>query len=347
MKKLVNMALSALLENPTEKIQCYLPTLYIFLSSSPDKSFYCKTKNQQAMQKSKLKRQRKSILGAMLIALAMLFAVTSCEEEQTTGMLPGGEEGMLNVELTDAPIDLDLVEEANVTISKIEIRKDLEEAASDTGYPFITLYDSTETYNLLELRNGVTETLVDMEVPTGKYDLIRMYVDNASLTLTNGNTYDVKVPSGTQTGIKIFIEPSVQVQGGLTSNLLLDFDISKSFILKGNLNSPAGVKGFNFKPVIRAVNETTAGQISGMVTDTSEASVADAAVWAKQDTVVTTTYSDSTGGYAILGLEEGSYDLFAAKEGYDTTMVENVEVAAGNVTTENLELMPSDTTSGE
>lgn len=299
------------------------------------------------MLKTKPKKQRKTILGIMLIASAMLFAVTSCNEEQTTGTLPGAEEGKLNIELTDAPIDLDLVEEANVTISKIEIRKDLEGQESDTGNPFIKLYDSTETYNLLDLRNGVTETLVDMEVPVGEYDLIRMYVDSANLTLSNGDSYDVKVPSGKQTGIKIFIEPAIQVEGGLTSNLLLDFDISKSFILKGNLNTPAGVKGFNFKPVIRAVNKTTAGQISGMVTDTSEASVEDATVWIEQDTVVATTYSDSTGGYAILGVEEDSYDLFAAKEGYDTLMVENVEVIPGNETTQNLELMPADTTSDE
>lgn len=297
------------------------------------------------MQKSKLKRQSKTLLGVMLIAFTtMLFAVTSCEEEQTTGMLPEAGEGTLNVQLTDAPISLDLIEEANVTITKIEIRKDVEGQLSDTSNPFITLYDSTETYDLLELRNGVTETLVNMDVPTGEYDLIRMYVDSAGLTLTNGDSYDVKVPSGQQTGIKIFIEPSIQVEDRLTSNLLLDFDLSKSFILKGNMNTPAGVKGFNFKPVIRAVNQTTAGQISGMVTDTSEASIAEAAVWIKQDTVVTTTYSDSTGGYAILGVEEGSYDLFAAKEGYDTTMVEGVEVKAGKETIQDLELMPVDTT---
>ncbi|MFW6104078.1 MAG: DUF4382 domain-containing protein [Bacteroidota bacterium] len=300
------------------------------------------------MQKSKLKRQSNTLLGVMLIAFTtMLFAVTSCEEEGTAGMLQEKGEGQLNVQLTDAPISLDLIEEANVTISKIEIRKDLEGQESDTANPFMTLYDSTETYNLMELRNGVTETLVDMEVPVGEYDLIRMYVDSAGLTLTNGDSYDVKVPSGEQTGIKIFIDPAIQVASGLTSNLLLDFDLSKSFILKGNMNSPAGVKGFNFKPVIRAVNQTTAGQISGAVTDTSESIVEDAAVWIEQDTVVTTTYSDSTGGYSILGVEEGIYDLYAVKDGYDTTMVQDVEVVAGNETTRDIELIPEEDETSE
>lgn len=295
----------------------------------------------------KRKKQTRQKLGVMLLALTVLLAVTRCNKDETSGLVPGPDEGTLNVELTDAPLNLDLVEEASVTISKVEIRKHVEGDMSDTGNPFITLYDSTETFNLLELRNGVTETLANMKVPTGKYDHIRMYVDDASLTLTNGNTYNVKVPSGEETGIKIFIKPAIQVEGGLTSNLLLDFDVSQSFVLKGNLNTPAGVKGFNFKPVIRAVNKATAGQINGMVTDTADTGVAEAAVWIEQDTVVSTTFSDSTGSYAILGVEEGVYDLFAVKEGYDTTMVEDVEVTAGSENTENIELIPVDESSGE
>jgi len=239
------------------------------------------------------------------------------------------------------------VQEANVTITHIEARRALDSAEADSTNPFIELSNETETYNLLELRNGVTETLVDMEVPTGEYDLIRLYVDEASLTLNNGDSYSVKVPSGKQTGIKVFIEPAIQVQGGLTSDLLLDFDISKSFIMKGNMNTPAGIKGFNFKPVIRAVNQTTAGQILGLVTDTSETPLNEAAVWIKKDTVISTTYSDTTGEYTILGVPEGSYDLYAAKEGYDTLQVNNVAVTPGNVTTRDLTLTPTDTTTTE
>jgi len=297
------------------------------------------------MRIKKFMRQKKSRLSLLLAALVAIFTVASCESNMNDDLAPGGDTGKLTVRMTDAPLNIDLVEEANVTITRIEARQVVEESEADTSNPFITLYNETETYNLLELRNGVTETLVDMEIPTGDYDLIRLYVDEASLTLTNGETYDVKVPSGQTTGIKVFIDPELQVEGGLTSELLLDFDVSKSFVMKGNLNTPAGVKGFNFKPVIRAVNETTAGRIDGMVTDTSEAALNEAAVWIEKDTVITTTYSDTTGSYAILGVKEGTYDLYAAKEGYDTLKVSGVEVTAGNKTTQNFELMPTDTTS--
>jgi len=298
------------------------------------------------MQFTSLMKKGKTRPGLVMAVVVMIFAIAACNEENTPN-LPSDETGKLNIELTDAPINIDMVQEANVTITRIEARRVLDSAEADSVNPFLELSSETATYNLLELRNGVTETLVDMEVPAGQYDLIRLYVDEASLTLKNGDSYSVKVPSGKQTGIKVFIKPALQVQGGLTSELLLDFDISKSFIMQGNINTPAGVKGFIFKPVIRAVNQTTAGRIQGLVADTSEAPVEEAAVWIKKDTVISTTYSDTTGEYAILGVPAGSYDLYAAKEGYDTLQVSNVEVSAGNITTRDLELTPKDTTTTE
>ena len=297
------------------------------------------------MQPTSLMKKRKTRLSLVMAALVTVFAIAACNEENTPDL--SSDTGRLNIELTDAPINIDMVQEANVTITRIEARRVLDSAEVDSIHPFIELSNETETYNLLELRNGVTETLVDMEVPADEYDLIRLYVDEASLTLNNGDRYSVKVPSGEQTGIKVFIEPALQVQGGLTSELLLDFDISQSFIMQGNMNTPAGVKGFIFKPVIRAVNQTTAGRIQGLVSDTSETPVDEAAVWIRKDTVISTTYSDTTGEYAILGVPEGSYDLYAAKEGYDTLQVNNVEVIPGNITTRNLELTPTDTTTTE
>lgn len=43
----------------------------------------------------------------------------------------------------------------------------------------------------------------------------------------------------------------------------------KSIVLKDNMFTPAGIKGFNCKPVLRAVNKTTTGSVEGLVTDTA------------------------------------------------------------------------------
>ena len=133
--------------------------------------------------------------------------------------------GRLVIKITDAPFPIDLVESATVTITKVEIRK-VCDTISD-GNPYMVVSEDTISFDLLQLRNGITEDLADVEVQQGKYDLVRLYVDQASLKIKDGDSYNVKVPSGKQTGIKVFIKPALSVEGGLTSELLLDFDFLK------------------------------------------------------------------------------------------------------------------------
>jgi hypothetical protein len=167
-----------------------------------------------------------------------------------------------------------------------------------------------------------------------------LYVDQAGIKVKDGETYNLKVPSGAQTGIKVFISPYLKVEGGLTSELLLDFNLEKSFVLKGNMDTPAGIKGFNFKPVIRAVNISTAGRIEGIVTDTSNVQLENAHVWIEQDSVVASAFTDSLGYYAIIGIPAGIYSLYATGESFDTVAYHGIEVVAANLTIQNFILTP-------
>jgi hypothetical protein len=262
----------------------------------------------------------------LIFSAVVLITISSCSK--TTDYNEGP--GQLVVKVTDAPFPINFIESATVTITKIEIRK-----AGDTisdGNPYIVVSDDTLTFNLLELRNGITETLPAVEIPQGKYDLVRLYVDKASLKIKDGDTFNVKVPSGQQTGIKIFIKPAIIVEGGLTSELLLDFDLSGSFVMRGSLDNPHGINGFIFKPVIRAVNNTTAGRIAGIVTDTSKVKLANAEVWVKQDSILSRAFTDSLGHYAFLGVPAGTYSLFATKQNYDTVSFTGVKVVESNMT---------------
>lgn len=244
--------------------------------------------------------------------------------------------GRLVVNITDAPFPIDMVESAEVTITKLEIRK-AGDGISDEC-PFMVIWEGSETFNLLDLRNGVVAELLDLEIPADEYDLLRLYFDEASLKVKDGDNYTVKVPSGSQTGIKIFISPVLVVEGGLTTEMILDFDLSNSFVMQGNMNSPAGIKGFHFKPVIRAVNNSKAGRLEGKVTSKDGVKIKEASITVKQDTVVATAVADTMGYYAILGLSSGSYSVIAAKENFDTLKVEDVIITSGNKTVLNLEL---------
>lgn len=260
-----------------------------------------------------------------ILVILLAAALAACNKSVTNEGV-----GQLTIKVTDAPFPADMFESAYVTISKVEIRQAGD--SSLTGNPFIVLRNDTITFNLLELRNGVVEKLLDTEIPSGKYDLIRLYVAEAGLKIKDGETHKVRIPGGSQTGIKIFVKPAINVAGGLTSELLLDFDLSRSFQVIGSMNSPHGINGFHFKPVIRAVNNSTAGRIRGSVTDTSLVKIGNAQVWVKQDSVIATTFTDTLGHYAILGLPAGDYTVFAAKENYDTVSYSGVKVVSGNMT---------------
>jgi hypothetical protein len=247
--------------------------------------------------------------------------------------------GKLVVNVTDDPFNIGFVESATVTITKVEIRK----AGEHDGNPFIVVSEDTLSFNLLELRNGVTSELLNLEIPAGTYDLIRLYVDEASLQLKDHpDAFHVKVPGGDHTGIKIFIHPSIHIEEGLSSELLLDFDLSRSFVMRGSMHHQSGVTGFIFKPCIRVTDVSTAGRIAGFVSDTAGVRIANAKVWAQQDTVLATSFTDSLGHYALIGIPSGTYSLFATKESYDTVAYDEVKVYAGNKTIRDFKLTKSE-----
>jgi len=275
-------------------------------------------------------------LSILLTAVFLIF-LSGCDKSLQDDNLGG--KGKLMISITDDPFDINLVESATVTITKVEIRRTGD--GIPDGNPFMVLLEDTLTFDLLDLRNGVTEELVNLEVPAGEYDLVRLYVDQASLVVKDyPEPFNVKVPSGKQTGIKIFIEPALRVEGGLTSELLLDVDLSGSFVIRGNLNHPETMNGFIFKPVIRAANLSTAGSIEGMVKDTADVKIVNAKVWVMQDTVVATAYTDTLGYYAFLGIPSGTYSVYANKESYDTVEYNGVNVIEGNNTVLNFVLPP-------
>ena len=250
--------------------------------------------------------------------------------------------GHLVIKLTDAPFPFEMIEAATVNIVKVEIRKVCECGEDEYPYIELPLPDDSNEFNLLELRNGITADLVDMEIEPGDYDLIRLYVDEAGIVVSGGNEYNLKVPSGQQTGIKIFLKPALKVVSELTTDVVLDFNLEKSFVLKGNANTPAGIKGFNFKPVVKAVNNTTEGTIEGEVFDAdTDDLLPEVSVWIEQDgTEKASASTDEAGYYAILGVPAGFYDVIAALDGFYNDTVEGVEIVEGNLTVQDLALTP-------
>jgi hypothetical protein len=134
------------------------------------------------------------------------------------------------------------------------------DAANHDGWT--TVATPNASINLLDLGSGKTMNLGATTLATGNYNGFRLILntDQSSITLKDGSTPPIFFPSAAQTGIKINLDAPIQ----LTENgsvMTLDFDIGRSFVMRGNSAS----NGFNFKPVIRAVAEDITGSVTGSV----------------------------------------------------------------------------------
>jgi hypothetical protein len=240
-----------------------------------------------------------------------LFVACSSKEDG-----PSDGNGRLVVKLTDAPFPANLVDKALVYIDKIEIRS-YDATESEEAATFTTIYEGdAKEFDLLDLNNGVTADLLTYDLPAGEYDLIRMHVSDATIILKDSREFNLKVPSGQQSGLKIKLDPTLQVVAGEEVNVLLDFDVSKSFVVKGNINKVEHINGFIFKPVVRAPINRNVGIIEGKVTVAGTAGTvvpqAEVRVMAA-DTTLTTTFTDETGYYKLLGFLEEPMFLNAKK----------------------------------
>ena len=160
--------------------------------------------------------------------LASSLVLAACGDSGTSS----GDTGTLTLRLADAPGEE--VESAVIWVSRVSI-------VGDAGIRIIS--SDTASYDLLALQHGVTAYLGSAEIPVGTYNQLRLIVDSARVTLkapttfTSGSSSAVmKVPSGSTSGLKVNLG-NVSVVPGETV-LLVDFDVSRSFVFQGPPGGP-------------------------------------------------------------------------------------------------------------
>lgn len=276
--------------------------------------------------------KKKNILFFTVVLLLSSLFYLGCDDDDD--ITEPENSGTISLKIGDAPFPIEFVSRAEITVDQVEVRN-----SGDAEGNFYIASEEEQTYNLIEFRNGVTADLASVNVPEGTYDQVRLRIVDAEIELTSGQTFDLTIPSGASSGLKVFINPGLEVNADVTYEVLLDFDLTKSFVAQGNISTAAGITGFNFKPVIRAINLSAAGSIEGTVTDNSGTAIEGAHIWVEQDSVVTSTYTESNGSYSIIGLPEGIYNVHAEMEGYSSVTVSDVNVESGSDTEINFSLV--------
>lgn len=204
----------------------------------------------------------------VLVLLGFLMP-TACDD----ALGPTDGPARIQILLTDAPTDY--LAEAWVCFSSVYLvpGEDREENEGvEKGPNWVYLFDEPDPddhlcYDLLELRDGITEDLTDaVEVEPGEYGQLRLVVDRAEVTLhadysfqDGGQTKSLFIPSGAQTGIKVHLHRSIEAEEGTLTVLIVDFDVDENFVIQGNPDSPAGIQGILFTPVLKEKSRTTEG----------------------------------------------------------------------------------------
>ena len=154
----------------------------------------------------------------VLVAIGCVLALSCSSGSGSAGT------GIIQVNLTDAPIDLTTVEKVEVTITDVIVYPgDDDDMPSPGGGP-IVLATHPQTFDLLTLTDGATTLLASGEVPAGDYNRIRLEVSEATLTYKDSTeAVPLKIESG-----KVDVPIRFHVGKDETSTLTLDFDAGAS-----------------------------------------------------------------------------------------------------------------------
>ncbi|MCX2680603.1 DUF4382 domain-containing protein [Galbibacter sp. EGI 63066] len=281
----------------------------------------------------------KNLSTKLLMAFVVLFATTSCSDNDDNGM-PADGNARLVVKLVDAPGDYEAV---NVDIQDVMINREGEAAEgeeTDTTGGWESIGEiNAGVYDLLELTGGANVVLADNQLPAGEIEQIRLVLGENNSVVVDGEEIMLKTPSAQQSGLKINLEDAM-LEEGFTYEIILDFDADQSVVAKGTGE-------YNLKPVIRASTEVNSGIITGSVSPVGEFQVM-ASVISGEDTI--SSIADESGIYALYGVPGGTYDLVLTPDeesGYAEAVVEGVEVVNGEITeVEAVELQMAEAETG-
>jgi len=254
-----------------------------------------------------------------LMALLLAAAVGGCGSGD--GDSVASTPGTLGVSLTDMPAcGFDAV---NVTVRGVRVHRSSAASDSDGGWTEITL-NPARKINLLDLTNGVLETLGETPLAPGHYTQLRLMLDPNtgmgfanSVVPTGGVETALATPSAVQSGIKLIHE--FDVAPGQRVDLVLDFDACRSVVRRGNGT-------FGLKPVIKVTPMVLNG-VTGYV-DTGLLG-SNVMVTAQQNGEIVQSAAPKPDGYFLLArLAPGSYDVVFTADGRATAVITGVPVAS-------------------
>jgi len=261
------------------------------------------------------------LAGSVLIATS-LVACGGGGGSSGGSTTPTATAGTLSVALTDAPAcGFDAV---NVTVNKVRVNTSATASDTDAGWTDITL-NPARKINLLNLTNGVLDTLGQTTLSAGHYSQMRLVLDPNtgngmanSVVPTGGTETTLTTPSAVQSGIKLVNE--FDVAAGQHVDLVLDFNACKSVVTQGNGK-------YMLKPVVKVVPTAAVG-ISGVVATSLLGSHVTVSAEQNGQVIASTVPNATTGEFFLSHLATGNYDVVVTADNHAAAVIATVPVAS-------------------
>jgi len=298
----------------------------------------------------------------VMLSLVLGFFLTGCGGGGGGSSSSSSTSGTLQVSLTDASTDA--YQAVYVTVARVDVH--LGDGEDDDESLWETVAEPNTTYNLLELVNGVRETLGIARLEAGHYTQMRLIIgltaDSGLNILSHahpfanylideeGNEIELRVPSGPQTGLKIV--NGFNINAAQTTELILDFDAMRSVVKAGNSGQ------YLLKPTIKVLTTVDNAIVAGTVMDvppetdpptdpiplegalvTAQTSDPGAPDVKDQVIIESGTVAEANGEYALF-LTPADYNLVATQSGYFPSCFA-ISLLAGDTATVDFNLEPN------
>ena len=168
------------------------------------------------------------IFSVACIAL-VICVLNSCKKDSPAT----ANNGSIAVRLIDSPGNYQHV---YVDIQKVSVHM--------SGGSWIDLPTHSGVYDLLVLQNGIDTSLVNtIQLPAGNITQMRLILGTNNTLMNNNVVYNLTVPSGSESGIKLV--GNITVVPNQTLIVRLDFNANASVVLSGTT--------YQLKPVIQTL----------------------------------------------------------------------------------------------
>ncbi len=272
-------------------------------------------------------------LKKFIVLTLLITAIISCKDDNEG--IPDGQ-GEVKVSLTDGPFPFNFVTEANIGVAKIELK-------TATG-DYVTVFQGSADYNMVGLTNGATAEVEVANIEAGTYVEARVTLDAASVHLSDDTVFTMNTEASAS-AYTVTIDPALVVEEGESSEILFDLDINDSFqfgMFGGFpftdwVASVGLIDNCNFDAQFRVCDLDQTGEITGTVT-VGGATVENCSVYINVNGDSIYTHTESNGSFTFIGVENGTYTVYASTESGGNAQVGEVTVSNNGTATCSVEI---------